>query len=232
MASSYPPVLYFASLGDSINQFRLNSSAISPVPLWNHTLAVVTTADANTNADVLNSFNSAGFTAVSTDIVPPALVLMGTAFESDTLTMLVRVAKFEDSAAGNVYKNATFPVYHFSRPASGMINPFPTPALIPRGTGVTEFQYNTSLQTVIQRVVQSMLLQEYVLINRVTFAPVEKGGQYINGYNCIAQELDCEGDNQDGKFNHRSVHLNRCVKCIVFYCVLCGLIAYGMLIFV
>ena len=91
------PVLYFSSMGDSINHLELNSTSGD---FWDGTMAVMSTADADSQADVLDSFTAISFASVNTDVIPSELVRMGLGLSDGLFLMLARVAIFENSTAG------------------------------------------------------------------------------------------------------------------------------------
>ena len=91
------PILYFSSMGDSINHLELNSTSDD---FWDGTMAVMSTADADSQADVLGAFAALNFTSVNSDVIPSELVTMGHGISDALFLMLVRVAIFDNSTAG------------------------------------------------------------------------------------------------------------------------------------
>ena len=98
-------VQIFASLGDQINNFRINtgisSSHTSSGP-YNTQVMLITTADRGTNERVRRAALLSGYPTniMNDDIIPSGLVRMGTGNTSDTFTIIHRVAFFANETLG------------------------------------------------------------------------------------------------------------------------------------
>jgi len=151
---------------------------------------VISSADATTAAAVASALVAAGLPpdAINLDIVPSALVSMGRNLTTDLFIYLMRVALFNDTAAGATYMNSTWPVYLVYPPATAAPNPFPIPALRPKGDGSTEACLNTSLAALATNVQSFWAAQGASLLDAQTCQPLD-----IEGYVCIAQQTDVRG---------------------------------------
>ena len=102
----------FASLGDQINNFRINTGMSpgdnSPAP-YNRETMIITTADRGTNERVRRAALAAGYQTniMNDDILPSGLIRMGKESTSDAITIIHRVALFANETLGNAYVNST-----------------------------------------------------------------------------------------------------------------------------
>lgn len=148
---------------------------------------MISTADATTAAAVSSALQAAGLpaSAINLDVIPSSLVSMGRNLTTDLFTYLMRVALFNDSAAGVAYQNATWPVYLVYPPAAAVPNPFPVPALRPKGDSTSEAYLNASLAALATNVEAFWADSGATLVSTTPGVPLD-----IDGYVCIAEKTD------------------------------------------
>ena len=189
------PRIVFASLGDSTNNLVINTTGqtLSTNDPFGKTTVVTTTADMKTDLAVREAFTAAGVpaTAINTDVIPSSLVKMGTGPLSDTLSMLYRVAIFQNHVQGEAYLNTSWPILRVSPPSQQRPLPFSTPPLRKRGTGTTELSYKSSLLAFMNQVNKSIKEEGDYSVTYDKFSPV-----HLEGYDCIEEFTNCLGDNR------------------------------------
>lgn len=197
-ASSFTTL--FASLGDSNNILTINTTAGGPC---NRTAVIITTADEGTAVGLSTAFINAGLDpgALNIDIVPSSLgLIMGRNLSTDLFTYLFRVALFNDTEAGDRYTSSIWPVYYVYPPSTALPQPFPLPSLRPRDNRTNEFMYNTSLFSITQTIASFWINKGSTLLNTQSCVPL-----LIEGYECIATNTCCLGDNRDTSYVTSSV---------------------------
>ncbi|MCA9491290.1 MAG: hypothetical protein KC621_15270 [Myxococcales bacterium] len=95
------PLPVLGSLGPSLNPIVVGAQAGADA-VWDAPLAVVTTADAALERQIVDWLVQTGWDAdhVQVDRIPPGEARLGTGQDADLLSMVVRVALFEDTDAG------------------------------------------------------------------------------------------------------------------------------------
>lgn len=185
----------FASLGDTLNPLTLSTSGTpcgrqgSP---WSSDVAVITTADGNLDAKLKTKLASLGVPSsiVDDDVVPRSVVRMGLDEPSDDLTMLFRVALFDDAAAGEAWTNAPpLQILRVTPATPTTIAPYPVPTLRPRGTGTTESDLEAPLRSLVDALAKANADGKITETRMLSIAPV--------GFTCLANDENCLGDNQD-----------------------------------
>jgi hypothetical protein len=187
----------FASLGDAINNVRINTGS-SPGQAgsnpYEKPVMIITTADRDTNEQVRKAAIRAGYSTgmMNDDIIPSGLIRMGLPNTSDTITFVHRVAFFANKTRGGEYLNST-PGYVFrlTPNTSHTPQPYNVPPLIVRGTGDTrELNLMKDLdalrEAIIDRYGDGMVISE----NKTGLGGFE-------GYDAIQQDIDALGDNRD-----------------------------------
>jgi len=187
----------FASLGDTISNFRINTG-LSPGKIYSgpydKPVMIITTADQGTNERVRRAALMAGYSAnmMNDDIIPSGLIRMGTENTSDTITFIHRLAFFANETLGNEYMNNTpGTVLRLTPNTSHTQQPYGVPPLIVRGTGDTSeldlMQDQQALrEAIIARQGDGMVISE----NKSTIWILE-------GYDGLQREVDTLGDNRD-----------------------------------
>lgn len=142
----------FASLGDSANNLRFNSTGGSSSPAnLNRTSAIIISANRGSASIVADALVEGGLpgAAINYDWMPSSLLRMsekGPHVPFDELLVdqsyqfLFRVSIFHDADAGHRYANSSFPVrmFHKSSKEGIPVDLAPVPTQIPRGTGTDE----------------------------------------------------------------------------------------------
>src|SRR5207302_8020551 len=134
----------FASLGDTLNPLTLSTTATpcaQPGSAWDSDFALSTTADSALEKELKTRLASLGVASsnVNDDVVPRSVVKMGLDDASDDLTMLFRIALFDDKAAGDAWMaSPPITVLRIMSKNARSITPYDVPTLRPRGTGTTE----------------------------------------------------------------------------------------------
>ncbi|MCB9686514.1 MAG: hypothetical protein H6735_15845 [Alphaproteobacteria bacterium] len=95
------PLPVLGSLGPSLNQIVVGERAGADA-VWDAPMAVVTTADAALERQIVDWLVQTGWDAdhVQVDRIPPGEARLGVGEDADLLSMVVRVALFEDADAG------------------------------------------------------------------------------------------------------------------------------------
>jgi len=186
----------FASLGDSNNILTFNTTNGGPC---NRTAVVITTADQYTAQTLSNAFIKAGLDplAINIDIIPGTglNLLFGRNLSTDLFTYLFRVALFHNLTDGYYYTNSTWPVYYIYPPDNSIAQPYPIPPLRPRDNHTNEVSFNTSLYTLVNQTIEFWNNFNSTVVNMDTLVPLP-----IEGYQCIANNTCCLGDNRDTSY--------------------------------
>lgn len=178
----------FASLGDSLNQALIGT--IEGEKFGAETL-ILTTANRDVQDRILSALRSAGVpsTAVNHDLIPASLCRMGLERESDTFSMLFRVALFDDVGAGLRYLSAP-PARVFRLTPREPVGERRqnVPALRPRAEEPTEADLGPSLEA-LEAAVRK--------VEGLTSPSTPVTYRDLDGFKCLAQESNCLGDNHD-----------------------------------
>jgi hypothetical protein len=187
----------FASLGDSINNFRIKTGStpgsISKDP-YDKPIMIITTADKGTNEKVRSAATKAGYptSMMNTDIIPSELIRMGITNTSDTITFIHRVAMFANATRGAEYINGTpGVVFRLTPKSSETLQPYSVPRLIPRGTGDTRE---------LDLMKDQQALKEAIIARHGDGMLVSGKTSEIwvfEGYDAIQREIDALGDSRD-----------------------------------
>ncbi len=164
----------FASLGDTVNNLTIKTegtlsantgdtqknnltadaektAAIGPDP-YNQAVFIVSTADKGVDAQVRTLAMSAGFSPdiMNTDVIPSSVVKLGKGNDFDSFVFLNRItlpAYGHTQELDDYMQNPGMTVLYLSQPSSTTpLDPFPTPLLRVRGTGMTEADLMPSLE--------------------------------------------------------------------------------------
>ncbi len=141
----------FSNIGDPLNLDVIktagtpNGSTGSP---FNQTTMIVTTADKGIDQRIRAAAQSSGYSdgIINTVVLPSSMLHMGLQNSSDTFSMYIRPALFEDKQAGNDYLNNTpATILRVTPNESTKLDPYNVPERRVRGTGKTEFDHMDDL---------------------------------------------------------------------------------------
>jgi hypothetical protein len=144
----------FASLGDTLNNrvIKTEGTANGGTNPYNQDVIVVSTADRGVDARVKASALTAGFSPniMNTDIIPSAVVKLGKGKDYDSFAFLNRLSvpeKGHEQELIAYMQNPGATVLYLSQPTQARaLDPFPTPALRVRGTGMSEADLMPALE--------------------------------------------------------------------------------------
>ena len=129
------------SLGPSLNQMVLGEQRGSSA-IWGEPVAVVTSADAAVEREVTEALIAGGWDPdhIAVDRLPPEVVNLGDdAALHDTLFGIVRVAVYEDVAAGEAWEANPGELWRVTPQIERSVSePHPIPELLERGAGTDE----------------------------------------------------------------------------------------------
>ena len=183
--------LVFASLGDSLNNLVINTTA-NTTDTGGRLTAVVTTSDAGTYSAVGTALRSAGLDSVNLDAIPSHLLDM----DHIKFIMLHRASVWNASAEKLAYFAQERPVLFVDAPKDGQPNvPLPTLPLRPPGTGVSELSMpgvKSGLAAIHAGVTRKMAAAGYDLVSETTLYDLG-----LDGFACLRDKTDCKGDNRD-----------------------------------
>lgn len=187
----------FASLGDSINNFRIKTGTIpgkaSSGP-YEKPVMIITTADKGTNELVRKAAARAGYQSgmINDDIIPSKLIQMGISNTSDTITFVLRVAFFTNETAGKKYlDNPPGYVLRLTPNTSHAFQPYGVPRLLVRGTGDTrELDLMNDQKALRDAIITRYGSGRVVKSNDTSILVLE-------GYDSLQREVDALGDSRD-----------------------------------
>ncbi|MCP3967059.1 MAG: hypothetical protein GY718_12030 [Lentisphaerae bacterium] len=173
----------YTSLGDTINLMNINTMDL---PDGNNPFSmpviIVTTADKGINARVQAAAEVAGYDRkiMNTDIIPSAIAKMGLDADCDTFSYLNRTAMFENLSDGEEYQNNSGVVaFRVTPKTTPELDPYPTPTMRIRGTGLTEMDLML-METVDQ--LRKAILDRYATYTSdelITEVWLREGYEYI-----------------------------------------------------
>lgn len=200
----------YSSLGDTINNFRINTSNKNDP--FNQLVIIIAAADKGIEARVRAAAERAGYSPgiMNSDVIPSGLIKMGLKAGDDELTFLHRIAFFEDPQQQDEYMEAEPVIVE-----GGLIQPpyepnkrgwvfrvtpkkghepkpdlYPVPPLIVRGTGDTsEYQYTSSLNDLRKAILNSY--SDYNATALKTYVWLTEG------YDGIQRDIDVLGETRD-----------------------------------
>lgn len=179
------------SLGPSLNHQVLESSR-GEAP-WGQPLAVVTTADAVVEAEVIDALVASGWERrhIEVDRLPPDLVNLGLdPAVHDTLFTLARVAVYADPAAGAAWEADPGVVLRLTPEVERPLEaPHPLPALPSRGDGIDEASWHEAWFALGEGVHAALGHPDGVLQSVVPY--------WAETLDCIDSGRSCTGDIRD-----------------------------------
>jgi hypothetical protein len=197
----------FASLGDSANNLRFNSSGGSSSPSnLNKTSALIISANhpsayALSDALVANGLPDG---AVNYDWMPSEMLDMAsqphTPFDGNLIPQayqfLFRVSIFHNDDDGKRYTDSAFPVRMFHAPSHIEKDLAPIPTQIPRGTGTNEDWLQNDFNSLTDATVTYWSHKQCKATRQVPLSPIDIEGIL----NCIPNNIACGGDNRDAAY--------------------------------
>jgi hypothetical protein len=206
----YHPI--FGSLGDQLNNLNIYSegtpNVLSGVPFgpkppgvpFGTKTVIIATADQGINQRVRNALAQAGYSLsiINNDVIPSKLVNMGLEKGKDTFCYLMRISQWIDPAAGQDYINnlgSRTKVYRITPQTSSSLNPFPVPALKPRGSGKSEFEILNNV-TGDMETLRTAILQKYAT-SAYTYKELDTSIGLLEGIAAYANDTNAQGDNRD-----------------------------------
>jgi hypothetical protein len=198
------PERIYASLGDTISNFRINTTDRN-YP-YKQPVMIISTADRGVEARIRAAALQAGYSVdiMNTDIIPSDLIKMGIEADKDELTFLHRVAFFKNNKDQTDYmvkeplivgKHLISPPYTSNNrgyvfrvtPKSGKEptpDPYPVPSLIPRGSGTNEFQYFDSVEDL-----RTAILGKHTALGATVKKEYEPYLWFVEGFEAIQRSL-------------------------------------------
>jgi hypothetical protein len=191
----------FASIGDSVNSLRWNSSAGGDAPFSRMT-GVITSGDATTDAAIRAAFVSAGVSdgVLNSDVISDTRALgtdpLGFGLGSATWSTLWRLALCDDSDECDQWMGAPQALLRVTPraevPHTTVAWPLTTERV--RATGRNENSLNDTLNALIERVAAAWT-NVSVLQSTAALAPLP-----LEGRTCIATLTNCLGDTRDAAY--------------------------------
>lgn len=208
----------FASLGDSVNNVTIQTSATESEEPYGRETALIITSDAGTERLVRQELAKAGMPdgMVNTLIIPQfeaggvtPLARMGYSNEADTFGMLMRIAHFDAQVPGTAIRNwLEYPggrVFRV-RPRTNSVEPHDFPPLRPEGTGDSESA--DALQALVRGVLAA---HPAACVEMNIAAPAIKE----DGYFCIEHMVHCYADCRDTPYMAGSFRLGPAPEAII-----------------
>lgn len=156
----------FVSLGDTINNENVRTSAGKDDSPFGKNVIVICTPDAGTDRIVRKAAKAAGFPEkmMNTDVIPASITRLGRDDRSDIFLFLHRLMlplKGSEAAVQDYMNNPPYIAFKIT-PASQdrAPKPFPMPKVTPRGTGTTEMDLMPSMENL-----RSAILTKYDNMN-------------------------------------------------------------------
>ena len=199
----------YASLGDTINNFRINTAGGNDP--YGKLVMLVSTADRAVEARIRAAAEQAGYgpEIMNTDVIPSSILNMGLGLMDDELTFLHRIAFFENAGEKEAYMKPEpvivggkliEPPYEPNdrgvvlrlTPKPGheqALKPYDVPSLIVRGTGTTELDRIDALEDL-----REAILTRYGHLEATEY---ESRVWLTEGYDAIQRGIDVLGETRD-----------------------------------
>jgi hypothetical protein len=182
--------LVIGSLGAVVNQ-QVVSAGFGGEPRWGQPVAVITSADPAAEAAARAALVGAGWdpAAVVHDRIAPVVHLGLDPALHDSLYTVLRVAVYDDPAAGAAWEAAPGRLVRLTPTTPYPFGQHPMPALLPRGAGTDELAWAGALEAL------DAALQERFGGPRSATSVVEP--YWRETLACIDDGLSCTGDSRD-----------------------------------
>ena len=143
-----------AEMGDSLNQYRLSSTAGPDRLPWGHTSAIITTPDVSSAAVIQSGLEAAGLPpqAINVQVVPSLMsqrIEFGTALSSSVFVTGFRYRAWGDRREAEAYADYEEPVIYLTG-SSLSSAPFGTPPRLRRGGKSDQDAMRAPMQSVIR----------------------------------------------------------------------------------
>ena len=187
----------FTSMGDTINNLSIKTAATpdgeGEAP-FNSQMMIISTPDGGTDSRVRAAANRAGYSQqiINTDVIPSAVLNLGTGDTDDLLTFVHRMAAPVDEAELNAYMDDP-PVRVFRLTPTGEteIDPFLTPRMRVRGTGETEMDLMPAMKELGQAILDTYQAEGYTSKELVTKPWLPETFESIQrGFNALGEIRD------------------------------------------
>ncbi len=185
----------FASLGDTLSNFTINTSGTPDDPFEKETI-IISTADRGIDSRIREVLKQTGYSPdiINTDIIPHSLVKMGLKEEDDTFIFMHRIALFADEAKGEQYLQSNPGiVWRLTPKTSVLTDPFPIPPLLVRGTGDTS---ELDLMGAVDDLRQA-IIDKY---SDYQFNDLSTSLWVLEGYDAIQRGVDVLGETRDAVY--------------------------------
>lgn len=190
----------FASLGDTINNYRINTGGIpgriSSDP-YQKPVMIITTGDRGTNEKVRKAALRAGYSTgmMNDDVIPSGLIRMGLSNTSDTIAFIHRIAFFANETLGMEYMNSTpGHVFRITPNTTHTAQPYGVPQLLIRGTGdAHELDLLDDQETLREAIIDRHGSGMVQTANKTEIWVLE-------GFDSLQRETDALGDNRDALY--------------------------------
>ncbi len=195
----------FGSLGDTLNPLNIRTVK-TPLGRGNDpfysTTVIIITADRGTDGRIRSALAQAGYSdsIVNNAVIPSGLVKMGLEKGKDMFLYLIRVAQWEDEggdAEGNYinYLDKDARVFRLTPTSTANPDPYPVPALRPRGSGQSEYKTMADLSTDIDTLREG-ILEKYAAPD-YTYTEPDTSTAVPEGFTGYTSDVFALGDNRD-----------------------------------
>ncbi|MDD4651134.1 MAG: hypothetical protein PHQ34_02780 [Methanothrix sp.] len=182
-------------LGDPLNNLVIKTAGTPdglPGNPFNQTTVIIATADKGIDRRIRAAAQSVGYpdNITNTQVIPSTMLNMGLENSSDTFTLFIRPALFQDQQAGEAYINRVpATILRITPNVSEQLDPFNVTELRVRGTGTTEFSLLDDLNKLRQTI-----LTKYSSLN-ATELPTSRW--FTEQYTGLQTGINTWGPNND-----------------------------------
>ena len=187
----------FASLDDSVNLHRgLNL----PHGMFDQSMVLVISPSVEPMDAVVDALVASGIDAaiISSFSLPGAELRLGVGRDDDTLTMLMRMAFFDEDDEPDYFDASPFDVFRVSYSNSTPVTPFERQPLVDRYTGYTDASPLDLTMAQLERDVHAVALHISTHTNHTTLELTQTESSIPDsGFDCIANGRLCLADCRD-----------------------------------
>lgn len=196
--------LIFASLGDALNNFSIqtdNTSKEAHGNPFNSSTIIISTADRNVNKKIHDALGTAGYSPniMNDDIIPMGLVNMGLEEGKDTFMFVMRAALWDEQSIGEKYINniekfiKVFRITPKTPPSN--LTPWPVPTPKFRETDITEYQVVANCRCDLDHL-RNEIINKYKG-TEYNHVDLNSNVSILDNYEAILQDRTIWGDNRD-----------------------------------
>jgi hypothetical protein len=203
----------FASLDDSIN---MNRGINLPNGRFDQTIVLVVSPSMEPMNGVVDALIESG---VSPDIIttfslPGAELRLGVERDDDTLTMLMRMAFFDDEVTSDYFDVSPFDVFRITYANSTPVTPFERKPLVERATPTTDASLIGVSLDELRRDIRAVAFQISSSTNNTLARVTEtESSTPDNGFECIENGTLCQGDCRDTHYPFTIAIYRRLLYC-------------------